>query len=103
MVRGRRCTREQDLAVLYAKLAHKEQLTIKHPAVVMLAKAMNRTKASIMMRKGNFDSLDHSIPRTGLSHPAKLTADVWAEYDRRDPAETFVKALRAYSNLTRTS
>ena len=102
MARGRRWTREEDMAVLYAKLAHKEQLTIKHPAIGMLAKAMNRTKASIMMRKGNFDFLDHSIPGTGLNNPAKLTVDIWAEYDR-DPAETFVKALRAYSNLTRTS
>ena len=90
------------MAVLYAKLAYKVQLTIRHPAIGILAEAMNRTKASIMMRKGNFDSLDHSIPGTGLNRPAKLTVDIWAEYER-EPAQTFVKALRAYSNLTRTS
>ena len=28
----------------------------------MIAKAMNRTEASIWMRKGNFDSLDPSKP-----------------------------------------
>ena len=86
---------------MYVKLVHKEQLTIKHPAIGMLARAMNRTNASIMMRKGNFDSLDRSIPRTGLNHPAKLTGDIWAEYER-EPAQTFVKARRCYLSLTQS-
>ncbi len=101
MARGRRWMLEQDMAVLYAKLAYKEQLTIRHPAIGILAKAMNRTKASIMMRKANFDSLDHSIPGTDLNRSAKLTVDTWAEYER-EPAQTFVKTHRAYLNLTRS-
>ena len=91
-----RWTREQDLAVLYAKLKHKEQLTLTHPAIGMIAKAMNRTKASIWMRKGNFDSLDPSIPRAGLNHSAKLTKDIWVEYEE-SPKRLFAEACRSYS------
>ena len=94
-MRPQRWTREQDLAVLYAKLAYRGQLTFNHPAIGMLAKAMNRTEASIWMRKGNFDSLDPSVSGVGLNHPAKLTVDIWTEYER-EPAQTFVEARRAY-------
>jgi hypothetical protein len=90
-----RWTREQDLAVLYVKLEHKGQLTSTHPAIGMIAKAMNRTKASIWMRKGNFDSLDPSIPGAGLNHPAKLTKGIWAEYEEA-PKRLFAEARRAY-------
>ena len=90
-----RWTREQDLAVLYVKLEHKGQLTSTHPAIGMIAKAMNRTEASIWMRRGNFDSLDPSIPGAGLNHPAKLTKGIWAEYEEA-PKRLFAEARRAY-------
>jgi hypothetical protein len=98
----KRWTREQDLAVLYVKLAHKGQLTSTHPAIGLLARAMNRTEASIWMRKGNFDSLDPSVPGAGLNHPAKLTVDIWAEYERK-PERVSAEARRAYLNLKQQS
>ena len=91
-------TREQDLAVLYIKLEHKGRLTPTHPEIERLAKAMNRTEASIWMRKGNFDSLDPSVQGRGLDHPAKLTVDIWAEYER-DPERVLAEAHRAYLSL----
>ena len=94
----KRWTREQDLAVLYVKLEHKEQLKLTHPAIGMLSNAMKRTEASIMMRKGNFDSLDPSVPGAGLNHPAKLTVDIWAEYER-ESERVYAEAHRAYLNL----
>ena len=42
-----RWIREQALAVFYIRLEHKERLTLTHPDVCMLAKAMNRSKNSI--------------------------------------------------------
>ncbi len=96
-----RWTREQDLAVLYIKLERKEGLTVTHPDVRMLAKAMKRTEASISMRKGNFDSLDHSVPG-GLSNCANLTRDIWAEYER-NPDGIRAEARKAYFNLKRKS
>ena len=80
---------------MYVKLEHKGQLTSRHPAIGMIAKAMNRTEASIWMRKGNFDSLDPSIPGAGLNHPAKLTKGIWAEYEEA-PKRLFAEARRDY-------
>lgn len=93
-----RWTREQDLSVLYLKLEHGRRLTQRHPAIRMLAASMKRTEASIWMRKCNFDSLDPSVPGTGLNHPAKLTVGIWAEYER-DPVRVLAEARRAYRNL----
>ena len=93
-----RWTREQDLAVLYLKLEHEGRLTQGHPAIGMLAESMNRTEASIWMRKCNFDSLDPSVPGTGLNHPAKQTVDIWAEHER-DPVRVRAEARSAYLNL----
>ena len=59
---------------------------------------MNRTEASIWMRKGNFDSLDPSVPGAGLNHPAKLTVVIWAEYER-NPKRVCAEARSAYMNL----
>ena len=98
----KRWTREQDLAVLYVKLEHKGQLTSTHAAIGMLAKAMKRTEASVRMRKGNFDSLDPSVPGAGLNHPAKLTVAIWAEY-AREPKRVSAEARRAFLNLKRQS
>ena len=93
-----RWTREQDLAVLYIKIEFARQLTPTHPEIERLAKAMNRTEASIWMRKGNFDSLDPLVQGRGLDHPAKLTVDIWAEYER-DPERVLAEAHRAYLSL----
>ena len=90
-----RWTRDQDLAVLYLKLEHKGR-----SAIGTLADAMGRTEASILMRKGNFDSLDPSVPGRGLNHPAKLTVAIWTEYER-DPKRVRREAQRAYLNLVR--
>ena len=61
---------------------------------------MKRTHASIMMRKGNFDSLDPSVPGAGLNHPAKMTIGIWAEYEE-NPKRIFAEARRAYLCLAR--
>ena len=98
----KRWTREQDLAVLYVKVEYRGLLTSTHPAIGMLAKVMKRTAASVLMRKGNFDSLDPSVPGAGLNHAAKLTADIWAEY-AREPERVYAEARRAYLNLKRQS
>ena len=94
-------TREQDLAVLYLKVEiGKNGLTQKHPAIGELAKAMGRTDASIWMRKGNFDSLDESVPGKGLKNAAPLTKDVWREY-QSSPEPILTEARTAYSNLVK--
>ena len=90
--------REEDLAVLYLKVEYHGQLTPVHPAVHALADAMGRTVASVWMRKGNFDSLDPSVPGSGLSNAAKLTVDIWAEYER-SPERVLSEARRAYLAL----
>ena len=88
-------TRDQDLAVLYLKVEYGRQLSQRHPAVVALADAMNRTVASVWMRKGNFDSLDSSMGGLGLSNAAKMTVDIWDEYER-NPERVLSEARRAY-------
>jgi hypothetical protein len=93
-----RWTKEQDLAVLFLKVEYHRQLAPGHPAVNALADAMNRTVASIWMRKGNFDSLDTAVPGVGLRSAAKLTVDIWAEY-QQDPDQVLSEARRAYLNL----
>ena len=95
----KRWTREQDLAVLYVKLEHQLGLQPIHPTRRTLAEAMNRTSASILMRIGNFDYLDPSVSG-GFSHPAKLTVDIWAEYER-EPERVLAEARRAYLSLVK--
>ena len=95
MPRGRRWTREEDLAVLYAR-----HIRLEHygPELAKLAEAMGRTRASIWMRKVNFDSLDPSVPGVGLKNAAKLTQQVWAEY-QRDPRRVLTEAREAFEKL----
>ncbi len=93
-----RWTREQDLAVLYLKVECHGQLNQGHPTVHALADAMDRPVASIWMRKGNFDSLDPSVLGVGLRSAAKLTVDIWAEYER-NPERVLSEARRAYLAL----
>ena len=86
------------MAILYLKVEYHGELAPGHTAVVALAEAMGRTVTSIWMRKGNFDSLDTAVPVVGLRSAAKLTVDIWAEY-QRDPDQILSEARRAYLNL----
>ena len=88
-------TREQDLAVLY--LRHKG-LRRSDPVLTELANAMNRTDASIWMRRVNFDSLDPSVQGVGLNHPAKLTRRIWLEY-QQELEQILAEARQAFLNL----
>ena len=92
-----RWTREQTLAVLYLKLEYKGRLTPTNPDVRTLAKAIPHNENAIVMLKRNFDSLDPSLG-VALSKAAKLTKDIWAEYER-DPERVLAEARRAYLNL----
>ena len=92
-----RWTREQTLAVLYLKLEHKVRLTPTDPVVRNLAKAIPHNENAIVKLKRNFDSLD-TTPGIGLSNAAKLTKQIWAEYER-DPERVLDEARRAYLNL----
>ena len=92
---GTRWTREQDLAVLYIR---DQGLRLSDPLIAELASAMNRTEASIWMRRGNFVSLDPSVPDVGLSHPAQLTRCVWAEYEH-DPERILTEGRDAFLSL----
>ena len=96
-------TREEDLAVLYAKLTHGNAFRL-HPDLLNLSVAMGRSTSSLLMRKANFDSLDPSVPSSGLSNAAKLTREVWDEYQKR-PVQIATEAHRVYLKLlsTRTS
>ena len=94
-MRGRRWTREEDLAVLYVR--HRG-LGRFDPAIAELAGAMERTEASIWMRKGNFDSLDPSVPGVGLRSAARLTKRVWSEY-QQDPQRVLAEARDAFQSF----
>ena len=96
-----RWTREQALAVFYIRLEHKERLTLTHPDVCMLAKAMNRSKNSIRALKCNFDFLDYSV-LGGWSNCANLTKEIWAEYEQ-NPDGIRAEGRRAYLNFKRQS
>ena len=91
-------TREQDLAVLFLRISYGGALKLSHPAIGDLARAMNRSEASIWMRKGNFDSLDLSTAGKGLRNTAKLTRDIWDEY-QEDPQRILAESRRAYQQL----
>ena len=92
---GRRWTRDEDLAVLYARHIGLGRF---HPDIVRLAAGMERTEASIWMRRGNFESLDPSTPGVGLRSAAKLTQDVWAEY-QRNPERVLRQARAAFEKI----
>ena len=91
-------TREQDLAVLYAKLEYGSQRFRTHPDIGRLVVAMGRTRSSVLMRIGNFDSLDTSVPTGGLSNAASLTREIWNEYEH-NPEQVFTEAREAYRKL----
>ncbi len=95
-------TRAQDLAVLYIKLEHQLRLEPIHPTSRTLAEAMNRPNASILMRIRNFDSLARHMPGKGLNHPAKLTKEIWDEYEQ-NPDGIRAEGRRAYLNLKQQS
>ncbi len=90
-------TREQDLAVLYAKLQYGRAFR-KHPDIARLSDAMRRSEHSIVMRIANFDALDPSVSSGGLPHAARLTTEIWDEYTRQ-PDRIFDEARAAHQNL----
>ena len=96
----RNWTREEDLAVLYAKLTPGNAFRL-HPDLQNLSVAMGRSTSSLLMRKANFDSLDPSVPSSGLSNAATLTRKVWNEYQNR-PVQITAEAHRAYLKLLST-
>ena len=91
-----RWTREQDLAVLYAKLEYGQQFRI-HPDCTRLADAIGHSEDSVGMRIRNFDWLDQSVPG-GLSNYASLTKEIWNEYER-NREQVFTEAREAYQKL----
>ena len=96
----RNWTREEDLAVLYAKLTHGNSFRL-HPDLRILSVAMGRSTSSLLMRKANFDSLDPSVPSSGLGNAAALTREVWNEYQKR-PVQIAAEAHSAYLRLLST-
>ena len=90
-----RWTREEDLAVLYLRYVGIRQ---SDPEIAKLASVMGRTEASVWMRKGNFDSLDPSVPGVGLRSASRQTKSVWSEY-QRDPERMLAEAREAYLRL----
>ena len=90
----RNWTREQDLAVLYAKMTHGDAFR-RHADLGHLSAAMGRSTASLLMRKANFDSLDPASSSSGLGNAANLTKDIWNEY-QENPVEVTVEARLAY-------
>ena len=94
-MRGNRWTREQNLAVLYMRHIG---LSYSNPAIEELAGAMDRTVASVWMRRGNFDSLDTSVRGLGLSSVSELTRSIWADY-QQDPAGVLAEAREAFFSL----
>ncbi|MCY4654669.1 MAG: hypothetical protein OXC95_16075 [Dehalococcoidia bacterium] len=88
-------TREQDIAVFHLR---SEGVRIRDAAITELARVMNRSEASIWMRKCNFDSLDTSMPGVGLSKAAKLTKSIWTEY-QQDPDRLLDEARDAFQGL----
>ena len=95
LMAGRQWTREEDLAVLYLR---NRGMTQSDHAITELAEATERSEASIWMRKGNFDSLDPSVPDAGLGRVAELTRRVWTEY-QHDPQRILSEARAAYRSL----
>ena len=92
---GNRWTREENLAVLYMRHIG---LSYSDPAIEELAGAMNRTVASVWMRRGNFDSLDTSVRGLGLSSVSQLTRSIWADY-QQDPAGVLAEAREVFFSL----
>ncbi len=82
--------------MLYAKLEYGQQFRT-HPYTERLAAAMGRTKAAVIMRKGNFDCLDPLATR-GLCNFAQLTKEIWDEYVG-NPEQVFAEAREAYQKL----
>ena len=93
----RNWTREEDLAVLYAKLTHGNAFRL-HPDLRNLSAVMGRSTSSLLMRKANFDSLDPSVSSSGLGNAAILTREIWSEYQKR-PIQIAAEAHRAYLEL----
>jgi putative restriction endonuclease len=56
------------------------KIHIHNPAIVELAKLINRTPGSVSYKLANFASIDPSLDRIGASNVSKLDRQVWAEF-----------------------
>ena len=94
---GQRWTRKEDLAVLYLKIKFRNELKSpqNHPVVCAFAESIERTVASVTMRIANFNSLDTSMPGTGLTKAANLTKEIWREY-KDDPKQAVVGSSKMF-------
>lgn len=87
MSRTRRAwTREESILAfnLYCKVPF-GKIRHQNPAIIQLAKILNRTPSSVSMKMGNFASLDPTHQKRnikGLSHGSKLDKAIWDEFNQ---------------------
>lgn len=84
-------TREETIIAfnLYCKIPFKSS-SKTHPDVIRYAEMLGRSPSAVNMKIGNLGRLDPSLQQqgiTGLTHGAKIEADVWCEF--RDNPENF--------------
>jgi len=77
-------TREETIIAfnLYCKIPFKDS-SKTHPEVIKYARIIGRSPSALNMKIGNIGRLDPSLKRqgiTGLTHGAKIEADVWQEF-----------------------
>ncbi len=68
---------------LYCRIPFKKTKA-NNPEVITLAKALNRSPASVARKLGNFGSFDPELGRqhiTGLAHASKLDREIWDEFN----------------------
>ncbi len=68
---------------LYCRIPFKKTKA-NNPDVIALAKALNRSPASVARKLGNFGSFDpelHRQPVQGLAHSGKLDREIWNEFN----------------------
>ena len=87
MADGRRWTEDETRQALelYRRTPF-SQFHDRNPEVVMLAKRMNRSAASVAMKLGNFASLDPNVTRTGrkgLYNASAQDRRIWTESQKR--------------------
>jgi putative restriction endonuclease len=78
-------TREESVLAfdLYCRIPFKKTKA-NNPEVITLAKALQRTPASVARRLGNFGAFDPELKKqdiTGLSHTSKLDEAIWYEFN----------------------
>jgi putative restriction endonuclease len=78
-------TRDESILAfdLYCRIPFK-RTKANNPEVIALAKALDRTPASIARKLGNFGAYDPELKRqeiSGLSHTSKLDEAIWNEFN----------------------